>query len=76
LDRVIFHEDFNIAKRDRLLKEHAGEIEMEKSLPREAWFVLRAKQPQVSARELARQYGLEELRDYLRRSRVEIDRMR
>ena len=28
------------------------------------------------ARELARRYGLEELRDYLDRSRREIDRMR
>ena len=28
------------------------------------------------ARALARQYGLEELRDYINRSRVEIDRMR
>jgi hypothetical protein len=30
----------------------------------------------VSARTLARQYGLEELRDYIDRSRREIDAMR
>jgi len=30
----------------------------------------------VSARALARQYGMEELRDYINRSRQEIDRMR
>jgi hypothetical protein len=45
-------------------------------LEREAWFVLRAKRPGVSARQLARQYGMEELRDYLDRSRREISGMR
>jgi hypothetical protein len=30
----------------------------------------------VSARALAKQYGMEELRDYLSRSRREIDKMR
>jgi hypothetical protein len=38
--------------------------------------VLRAKRPGVSARELARQYGMEELRDYLDRSRRAIDARR
>ena len=45
-------------------------------MDREAWFVLRARRPGVSAKELARKYGLEELRDYIDRSRQEIDRMR
>ena len=45
-------------------------------MEREKWFVLKAKKPGVSARELARQYGLEELRDYIERSRQEIDQMR
>lgn len=76
LDRGIYHENFNIAKRDRLLAEHGEEVAMELWLPREQWFVLRAKQPGVSARALARQYGLEELRDYLTRSRQAIDTMR
>jgi hypothetical protein len=48
----------------------------EKRMNREAWFVLKAKRPGVSARELARQYGLEELRDYINRSRREIDELR
>ena len=39
----------------------------------EQWFVLKAKRPGASARELARQYGLEELRHYLDRSRESID---
>jgi hypothetical protein len=76
LDRGVYHENFNIAKRDRLLAEHGDDVEMESWLTREQWFVLRAKRPGVSARALARQYGLEELRDYLTRSRHAIDAMR
>ena len=76
LDRGIYHENFNLQKRDKLLKEHAADVEQEKWMRREAWFVLKVKRPGVSARALARQYGLEELRDYLDRSRREIDRMR
>ena len=45
-------------------------------MEREAWFVLRAGRPGVSARALAREYGLEELRAYIDRSRREIDGMR
>jgi hypothetical protein len=76
LDRGIYHENFNLEKRDRLLQEHAGEVVQEQWLEREQWFVLRAGRPGVSARALARAYGLEELRDYIARSRREIDRMR
>lgn len=76
LDRGIYHQNFNIAKRDKLLAEHADDVFQEKWMDREQWFVLKAKRPGVSARELAQQYGLEELRDYIDRSRREIDRMR
>jgi predicted amidohydrolase len=76
LDRGIYHENFNLAKRDKLLKEHAGDVELEKALPREEWFVLRATRRGLSARALAHQYGLEELRDYIDRSRRGIDAMR
>lgn len=76
LDRGIYHENFNMAKRDQLLAEHGDDVEMEQWLTREQWFILRAKRPGVSARQLARQYGLEELRDYLNRSRQAIDQMR
>ncbi len=76
LDRGIYHQNFNIEKRDKLLKEHAGEVKQAKWLDREQWFVLQATQPGISARDLARQYGLEELRDYINRSRREIDRRR
>jgi predicted amidohydrolase len=76
LDRGIYHTNFNVSKRDKLLKEHGDDVVLEKKMERESWFVLHAKRPGVSARELARRYGLEELRDYLDRSRREIDRMR
>lgn len=73
LDRCIFHENFNLEKRERLLRGHADDVELEEHLLREQWFILRAKRPGVSARMLARQYGLEELREYIERSRREID---
>lgn len=76
LDRGIYHTNFNMEKRARLLKERGTDVVVERSFPREAWFVLRAARPGVSARALAREYGLEELRDYQLRSRREIDRMR
>src|SRR2546430_4219159 len=76
LDRGIYHENFNIEKRDRLLLERGGDVVQEQHLDREQWFVLKAQRPGISARGLARQYGLEELRDYIDRSRREIDKRR
>jgi predicted amidohydrolase len=76
LDRGIYHINFNDTPRDKLLKEHPEDIEQEKWLESEQWFVLKARRPGVSARELAKQYGLEELRHYLDRSRRAIDERR
>jgi predicted amidohydrolase len=76
LDRGIYHENFNLDKRDLLLAEHGDDVELECHHLREQWFILRAKRPGVSARSLARAYGLEELRDYIDRSRRQIDEMR
>jgi len=76
LDRVIFHENFNMKKRDALLKAHGNEVEQEVFLDREQWFVLRAKKPGVSARELSKKFEMEELVDYQDRSRREIDKKR
>jgi predicted amidohydrolase len=76
LDRGIYHSNFNIEKRDKLLKEHGQEVKQVKWLDREQWFVLQATEPGVSARALAKQYGLEELRDYLSRSRRQVDQRR
>lgn len=76
LDRGIYHENFNMDLRDKLLTERADDVQLEKHHLREQWFILRAKRLGISARALAREYGLEELRDYVNRSRREIDRMR
>lgn len=77
LDRCIFHQDLNRpGKLDRLLKERGEDVAEEKWLPMEGCFVLKAKRPGVSARALAKQYGLEERRPYLNRSRSEVDKAR
>ena len=76
LDRGVYHENFNLAKRDKLLKEHSQDVEQEKWMKLEQWFILRSRRPGVSARSLAKQYGLEDLRHYLDRSRQAIDRRR
>ena len=76
LDRSIFHFDLNLAKRDKLLKDHAGEIEQDTCLEREAWFTLRATKSGVSVRKLAAAYGLEELTHYKKRKSDELDKLR
>jgi len=76
LDRGIYHENFNMEKLDKLLKAHGDEVEKEISMPREQWFVLRVTKPGVSARSMAKEYGMEELINYQDRSRGEIDKKR
>jgi predicted amidohydrolase len=76
LDRGIYHQNFNMEGRERLLCEQHHAVTEDRWLDDEQWFVLRATRPGVSARTLARRYGLEELRDYLDRSRREIDKKR
>jgi hypothetical protein len=73
LDRTILHTDFNVAKLEKLLAEHKGEIEQEQYLPSESWHVLRATTPGVRARDLCRQYQIEPLKDYRHRSREQIN---
>jgi len=76
LDRALYHENFNIEKRDKLLKEHKGEILQELHMPREEWFVLKAKKPGVLVSDLSEKFGLETLKDYQDRSRKQIDQKR
>jgi predicted amidohydrolase len=76
MDRTIYHYNFNVERRARLLAERAGDVALEVDMPREEWFVLKAGRPGVSARRLGREYGLEELRAYLDRSRSGIDARR
>ncbi len=77
LDRCVFHQDLNLPdKLKRLLAERGEDVEQDKWLPLEGWFVLKAKRPGVSARKLAHEYGLEGLRHYINRSQCEIDKCR
>ncbi|MGH9558421.1 MAG: carbon-nitrogen hydrolase family protein [Bryobacteraceae bacterium] len=77
LDRCIFHRDGNYpAKLERLLLECGQDIEMERFLEAESWFILRSRREGVSAREIARQYGLEELGPYIRRCELDIEARR
>jgi predicted amidohydrolase len=76
MDRTIYHYNFNLENRARLLAEHAADVALDVDMPREEWFVLRAARPGVSARSLGREYGLEELRSYKDRSRTGIDALR
>jgi len=76
LDRTLVHYDFHGEKIKKLLAEHAGEIELEKRLDMESWYVLRAVKPGVRARDLCRQYQIEPLRDYRHRSRDQINAAR
>ena len=76
LDRRIFHYDLNIKKRDKLLQDYAGAIELVICLERESWFVLRAKKPGINVKKIAAEYGLEELTDYKKRKTDEINTLR
>lgn len=76
MDRCIFHENFNQDKLARLLAEHSDDVESDMHLPREQWFTLKARKPEISAREYAALYNMEELSSYKRRSAREIDKLR
>jgi beta-ureidopropionase len=76
LDRGIYHENYNLEKRDRLLKDYEGSIVQDFHMEPEEWFGLRATVPGISARETAQKYGMVELRDYRNQSRNKIDKMR
>ncbi len=76
LDRTLVHTDFNEDKVKKLLEEHKGEVELEKFLPSEAWYLLRSVKPGVRVRDLCREYQIETLRDYRHRSREQINAAR
>jgi len=76
LDRRIFHENFNLSKRDALLKDYPGQIEQDLFMEREQWFTLKSLVPGISVQHLTREYGMEELGHYKSRSTSEIDKIR
>jgi predicted amidohydrolase len=76
MDRTIYHYNFNLDKRAKLLAAHSPDVTVDVDMPREEWFVLKATRPGASARRLGREYGLEELRAYQDRSRMGVDARR
>ena len=76
LDREIYHCNFNMDGREKLLAEHGDEVEVEQDMDLESWFILRAKKDGVMVRKLAREYGLTELREYKYASQALIDNIR
>jgi predicted amidohydrolase len=77
MDRCLFTRDINMPdKLNKLMQAHADDIEQEKWLPMEGWFVLRAKRPGVSAKDLAKQYGLVDRHHYHNWTQCEIDKYR
>ena len=76
LDWTLVHENFNSAKVAKMLQEHRGEIEVERRMNVEAWWLLRAVKPGVRVRGLCKQYHIETLREYRQRSREQINQRR
>jgi predicted amidohydrolase len=73
LDRTLVHTNFNEQKVPKLLREHQGEVVQEQLLAMENWYVLRSLKPGVLVRDLCKQYQIETLREYRRRSRTQIN---
>jgi len=73
LDKVICHFNYNQEKVVQMLTDYPGQIELEHEWEREEWFVIRSIHPNISVRELCKQYGIETLRNYKRRSRQLIE---
>jgi len=76
LDRTLIHVNFTEDKVAKLLREHKGEVELERSFEMEGWNLLRAVKPGVRVRDLCRQYQIETLREYRHRSREQINQRR
>lgn len=76
LDRGFYHHNFNLDGLERLLVDHGDDVQLDAMLADEEWFVLSRRHDGIAVRDLASSYGLEEIRDYLRRSRKAMDELR
>jgi predicted amidohydrolase len=72
LDRRIFHENFNLEKREKLLAAYP-DIIIEAEFKREQWFILSSQSDRVSVEKAALEFEMEDLRSYLRRSGATIN---
>jgi hypothetical protein len=76
-DRTIFLTGYDhMAKARQIVKDHPNEVTIEKSLPQEGWFIMKAIGPGVSVRELARRAGLPTLMETMNHDREELARRR
>ncbi len=79
LDRAFAHYDFNREKVEKMLKEHEGQMEVERKLSEEdlaPWWLFRATKPGVRVREILTEHKIETLREYQHRSRKQINEAR
>ena len=76
LDRRVYHENYNWPKAQQILKDLPDDVALDRFLDFEQWFVLKANRPGVNLLSIAEKYGLEDHRDFIKRSRVEMDRRR
>jgi len=79
LDRAFAHYDFNRDKVKKMLKEHEGEIKVERDKSDQdlaPWWLFKAVKPGVSVREILKDHKIETLREYQHRSRKQINRAR
>lgn len=74
-NRAVFHQNFNMEKREALLASHAGKVTLTREMPREEWFILQGSDT-VQIKTLAQAYGMEMLPDYRQRSMEAMDRLR
>jgi beta-ureidopropionase len=79
LDRSFAHYDFNEKKVQQMLKDHEGEMTVERKRSDEdlaPWWLFRATKPGVHVRDLLKDYKIETLREYQHRSRQQINEAR
>ncbi len=66
-DREVFHLDFNQNKFQPIREKYGPDVEIEVYQP-EAFFLLASRRPGVTVEQIAKEFQLETLRDYLKRS--------
>jgi beta-ureidopropionase len=79
LDRAFAHYDFNEKKVEQMLKEHEGEMTVERKRSDEdlaPWWLFRATKPGVRVRDILKEHKIETLREYQHRSRQQINEAR
>ena len=79
LDRAFAHHDFNRQRVEKMLKEHKGQITVERNLSDDdlaPWWLFKAVKPGVRVRELMKEHKIETLREYQHRCRRQINAAR